>query len=72
VVAKNFLQENVKLVNQDPESMLYHSLFQKTALNQVRESIEILSLRKNLIKKRSNQVLDSSQINTAFDITNLA
>lgn len=42
VSTKKFIQTHEELVTQDPESMLYHSLFQKTALNQIKESLATL------------------------------
>jgi hypothetical protein len=50
--------------------MLYHSLFQKTALNQLKESLETQGMRKDIIKRRSNMNLNFSSMGSNFDISN--
>ena len=74
VAIKLFIQTHEELVSQDPESMMYYSLFQKTALNQIKESLATLQARKEMIKKRSNFAGDwnMNQKNSNFDITLLS
>ena len=51
--------------------MLYYSIYQIAALNQPKESLETLALRKDMIKKRANVEMgwDLSQKNSNFDIS---